>query len=123
MIYGVDFMALKQYECPNCGSRLQVSADGKVGLCPACDSRFLIEDDVIRHRVEGTVTVDGLTSRKQLHKRAEQFMQLGQYADAAALFHEIIESTTRMTATPGGGLRAFQCRISTIQSTALPGNS
>ena len=84
-------MALKQYECPNCGSRLQVSADGKIGFCPACDSRFLIEDDVIRHRVEGTVTVDGLTSRKQLHKRAEQFMQLGQYADAAALFHEIID--------------------------------
>lgn len=84
-------MALKQYECPNCGSRLQVSVDGKIGLCPACDSRFLIEDDVIRHRIEGTVTVDGLTSRKQLHKRAEQFMQLGQYADAAALFHEIID--------------------------------
>ena len=84
-------MALKQYECPNCGSRLHVDADGKLGICPACDGRFLIEDDVIRHRVEGTVTVEGLTTRAQLHKRAGQFMQQGQYAEAASLYHEIID--------------------------------
>ena len=84
-------MALKQYECPNCGSSLQVSADGKIGICSACDSSFVIEDEVVRHRLEGMVTVDGLTSRAQLHKRAEQFMQQGQYAEAASLYHEIID--------------------------------
>ena len=38
-------------------------------------------------------------------------------------FMKLSTSTMRMTATPGGGLRVFQCRISAIQSTALPGNS
>ena len=32
-------------------------------LCPACDSQYVIEDNVIKHRMEGSITIEGLTTK------------------------------------------------------------
>lgn len=84
-------MPIVHYECPNCGSNLILSSDGKLGICHVCDSQFLIEENLVKHKVSGSISIDGLTNKAQLHKRAEQLMQDERYAEASALYHEIID--------------------------------
>lgn len=84
-------MPVIRLECPNCGRPLVLSTDGRFGLCPVDNMQYLIEDGAIKHKVEGKIEIDGLTTKTQLHNRANQLMEEGNFSQAASLFHEIID--------------------------------
>lgn len=83
---------IRKNTCSNCGAPLKLMDDGKTRLCPACDTLFDVDDHVIKHVIEGSVAIEGLTTKTQLHKRAQVALEDGSFSDAARYFHEIIDN-------------------------------
>ncbi len=69
-------MKLSRAICTNCGYGLEVDLDSKVGVCPACQSKFVIENAVHLNTVEVDKTKELLNLRRLLRESVKVFDDL-----------------------------------------------
>ena len=41
-------MKLKELKCPNCNAKLNIKPIDTTGICPYCNSEFILDDEVIK---------------------------------------------------------------------------
>ena len=51
-------MKLKELKCPNCSAKLEIKPLDTTGICPYCDSEFILDDEVIKIKHEHEIIDD-----------------------------------------------------------------
>ena len=51
-------MKLKELKCPNCNAKLNIKPIDTTGICPYCNSEFILDDEVIKVKHEHEIIDD-----------------------------------------------------------------
>lgn len=81
-------MKLISAKCPNCGGHLKIEEGTTKTVCEYCKKDILIDDESIKIKISGRVSVDGIKTDKELIDSANELLDMGEYIKAKKLFDQ-----------------------------------
>lgn len=96
-------MKLKELKCPNCNAKLNIKPIDTTGICPYCNSEFILDDEVIKVKHEHEIVDDtsleiALTTLNKFkdYEKAESLFKLllYKYAHKEEIYIGLIKSIT-----------------------------
>lgn len=83
-------MAFITLKCPSCGAALDIDDSRELAFCSYCGTKMVQEKTVIEHR--GTVSVDGIATKKNLIQRASVYLKDGDFFNAEIYFNKTLDA-------------------------------
>lgn len=96
-------MKLKELKCPNCSAKLEIKPMDTTGICPYCDSEFILDDEVIKIKHEHEIIddasleiADTTLNKFKDYKKAEYIYRslIYKYAHKEEIYIGLIRSIT-----------------------------
>lgn len=81
-------MKLISAKCPNCGGHLKIEEGTTKTVCEYCKKDIIIDDESIKLKVSGKVSVDGIKTDKDLINSANELLDMGEYIKAKKIFDQ-----------------------------------
>lgn len=81
-------MKLISAKCPNCGGHLKIEEGTTKTVCEYCNKDIIIDDESIKIKISGRVSVDGIKTDKELISSANELLDMGEYIKAKKLFDQ-----------------------------------
>lgn len=81
-------MKLISAKCPNCGGHLKIEEGTTKTVCEYCNKDIIIDDESIKIKISGRVSVDGIKTDKELINSANELLDMGEYIKAKKLFDQ-----------------------------------
>ena len=111
-------MAFITLKCPSCGAALDIDDSRELAFCSYCGTKMVQEKTVIEHR--GTVSVDGIATKKNLIQRASVYLKDGDFFNAEIYFNRTLDTDPKCSQAYWGLLL---CKYKSKNNTEFVSNA
>ncbi len=77
--------------CSQCGAEVNLDADREFGFCSYCGTKFLVQNEIRKIQISGSVSIDNSAKFKNLLSLADQSYVAGNYQEAYACYSRALE--------------------------------